>query len=373
MEKKNEGKLTRLSIEGFKSIRELKALEMRNLNILIGANGSGKSNFIDIFRFLRAIVNQNFAEYVNCYGTADKFLFNGAKQTMNIKAHLAFDRTEYRIETWRTIDHKFQILNEEIKSKQYDWQIVSSNCFESKLKDVKNQAPAKGSYAATQNLYNAIANTMIYHFQDTGNSAALKAASGATDNRRLKQDASNIAAVLLAMKKNHNIEYRYLVKILKLIAPYFDDFVLEPQKSGQTDVVKLLWEQKGSDSIMEPFQFSDGTLRFICLLTAMMQPNPPSLIIIEEPELGLHPEAINIISDVMMTVSEKTQIIAATQSSILIDYFDPEDIIVVNREDGSSTFRRLKTEELNIWLEEYTLGQLWRKNVVEGGTQYEGP
>jgi predicted ATPase len=118
---------------------------------------------------------------------------------------------------------------------------------------------------------------------------------------------------------------------------------------------------------MQPYHFSDGTIRFICLTTALLQPNLPSTVIIDEPELGLHPYAIEILAELINAASQKTQVIISTQSPALVDYFEPEDIIVVNRENGASTFRRLDADRLSSWLEDYSLGELWRKNVISGG------
>lgn len=122
---------------------------------------------------------------------------------------------------------------------------------------------------------------------------------------------------------------------------------------------------------MQPYHLSDGTIRFICLSTALLQPNPPATIIIDEPELGLHPSAIGILAELIETASRRTQVIVATQSPLLMDYFSPEDIIVVNRKNGSSVFERLKAEDYKEWFEDFSLGELWVKNVIAGGPNHE--
>lgn len=152
-----------------------------------------------------------------------------------------------------------------------------------------------------------------------------------------------------------------------MVAPFFDDFILEIIKKGEKDTVKLSWKQKASDYPMQPYHFSDGTIRFICLATTLLQPNPPSTVVIDEPELGLHPYAIEILAELIQSAAKKTQLIISTQSPALIDCFSPNDIIVVNRKNGASIFERLDTDTLTSWLEDYSLGELWRKNVVTGG------
>ena len=158
---------------------------------------------------------------------------------------------------------------------------------------------------------------------------------------------------------------------VRLIAPFFDDFLLRPQTRGTNEQVRLEWMQKGSDFPFQPNQLSDGTIRFICLTVCLLQPDPPATIVIDEPELGLHPFAISMLADLIKSASERTQVIISTQSPTLLDYFDPSHIIVVNRREGRSTFERLDSQALAGWMEEYSVGELWQKNVVQGGPTSE--
>jgi predicted ATPase len=107
------------------------------------------------------------------------------------------------------------------------------------------------------------------------------------------------------------------------------------------------------------------------LTTALLQPNPPSTIIIDEPELGLHPYAVEILAELIAATAKKTQLIISTQSPSLVDYFEPGNIVVVNRKDGASVFNRLNKDALSSWLNDYSLGELWRKNIVTGGPAHE--
>ncbi len=190
------------------------------------------------------------------------------------------------------------------------------------------------------------------------------------DDERFRHDASNIAAFLLKLKATPQA-YELIRNTVRLIAPYFDDFLLRPRKLGENEVVRLEWTQKGSDFPFQPSQLSDGTLRFICLATALLQPDPPSTIIIDEPELGLHPYALAVLADLMKSASKRRQVIVSTQSPTLVDHFEPSDIIVVNRADGQSTFERLDEKQLKDWLADYSIGELWQKNVIRGGPGHE--
>ena len=165
--------------------------------------------------------------------------------------------------------------------------------------------------------------------------------------------------------------YKKIVDSIRLVMPFFDDFRLDVQKLGEAEKVRLSWNQKGSDFPMQPYHLSDGAIRFICLATALLQPTLPSIIIIDEPELGLHPAAIVVLAELIQHAAQRTQVIVATQSPALVDQFGIEDVIVMSREDGASTFQRLGKDDFLVWLEDYSVGELWTKNVIAGGPVYE--
>jgi predicted ATPase len=187
------------------------------------------------------------------------------------------------------------------------------------------------------------------------------------DRDRLRHDASNVAAFLLHLKSVNAGTYELIRDTVRLIAPFFDDFLLRSEDRGGNEQVRLEWHQRGSDFPFQPHQLSDGTIRFICLATALLQPTPPATIVIDEPELGLHPYAIGMLANLVKSAAERTQVIICTQSPILLDYFEPDEVITVNRVESASQFERLNPNELEQWLDDYSVGELWQKNVVHGG------
>ncbi|MCE5340776.1 MAG: AAA family ATPase [Planctomycetaceae bacterium] len=360
--------LDKLTIKGFKSIKSLEDFELKKLNVMIGGNGAGKSNFVDIFRMLRAMVDENFANFIRNRGGADDFMFNGPKSTKVIKAEFRFGNNAYSFELEPTASEDFVITQEWEKYKDNGWCIGEGNR-ESKITANKDQKSiSHPSYNGVgYYIYDSISNWVVYHFHDTSATSPMRRSEITADNMRLRPNASNIAPFLLELRGNASNAYAEIVESIKLVTPFFDDFILKPRQNGEKEKVNLSWKQKGSDYPMQPYHFSDGTIRFICLATALLQPNLPSTIIIDEPELGLHPYAIEILAELIQAAAKKTQVIVSTQSPHLIDKFNPEDIIVVNREDGASTFKKLDAKELAHWLKEYSLGELWRKNIITGG------
>ena len=370
--------LDKITIKGFKSIRALEDFDLSNLNVLIGGNGAGKSNFIDFFRMLRAMLelplpglaSASLKTYIADGGGSDDFLFNGPKVTEQIEIVTRFGPNGYRFKLAPTADENF-IINDE--ARYYEggaigwWEMGSGQATPELLKDKDKRGFAGGRNVASY-IYDAISSWKIYHFHDTSKLASMRRYETIDDHDYLRFDAANIAPFLYDLKKNAQNVYKQIVDTIRLVTPFFDDFILKPNKNEK---VNLRWRQKGSDYPLKPHHLSDGTLRFICLTTALLQPVLPSTIIIDEPELGLHPYAIVILAELIQATSKKTQIIISTQSPSLVDYFEPEDIIVVNRKKGASVFERLNKHDLSSWLEDYSLGDLWRKNIVTGGPTHE--
>jgi predicted ATPase len=363
--------LDKLTIKGFKSIKSLEKFELRSLNVLIGANGAGKSNFVDFFRMIAAMMKQDgLKEFVA--GGADLYLFGGPKETKKIVVKMIFGPNGYDFELAPTDDGFFLINNEQrhyfpVESTRN----LGSGNFNPALLYDRDDSPVLGTgeHGASWYTYNAITSWKIYHFHDTTRESGMRRYHDIGHNETLFTDASNIAPFLLRLREENKQDYQKIIETIRLVLPFFDDFILKPNAH---EMVRLDWRQKGlQDYPMRPSQLSDGALRFICLTTALMQPEPPSTIIIDEPELGLHPYAIDILSELFMSASKRMQIIVSTQSPALVDYFSPDDVVVVNRKNGASDFVRLRQEELQVWLEEYSLGELWRKNILSAGPTHE--
>lgn len=359
--------IDKITLKGFKSIELLESFELHNLNVLIGANGAGKSNFVDYFRMLRAMADEAFQKFVLEAGGGDGFLFLGPKKTNEIFSRIEFKPNAYEHVLQPTAGGSLIIASETTEYKDSRNTYPSSP--ESILKSLKGQKsynypgrPGVGHY-----IYQSVSSWTVYHFHDTSSLAPMRRDQPLRDWERFRHDASNIAAFLLNLKEEKEGSYELIRDTVRLIAPFFHDFLLRPQKRGSDEQVRLEWQQKGSDFPFQPNQLSDGTIRFICLATSLLQPEPPATIVIDEPELGLHPYAISILADLIKSAAARTQVIISTQSPTLLDYFDAEEIVVVNRKRGRSTFDRLDEEDLKDWLEDYSVGELWQKNVVQGG------
>jgi len=369
--------LQKLSISGFKSIERLEDFSLASPSILIGANGAGKSNFVDFFRLLRAMVDEQLQAFVaRQLGSGDGFFYLGPKHTAAIGARLEFGSNVYQFSLGPTADGSLYIVDEAVQfTGGYgigQLRSIGSGLKESTLRAKRSEPARFGSgMGVPGHVYDSVAQWVVYHFHDTSALAPMRREQLVQDSAYLRNDAGNIAAFLLNLRETGASSYTLVVDSVRSVMPFLDDFLLRVEERGGEQRVRLDWRQKGSDFPFQPNHLSDGTLRFICLATALQQPSPPSLIVIDEPELGLHPYAIALLAELIHAAAKRTQVIVSTQSPQLIDHFAPHEIVVVNREDGRSVFRRLDEGTLADWLEEYTLGELWQKNVVQAGPTYE--
>ncbi|MGP1347476.1 MAG: AAA family ATPase [Phycisphaerales bacterium] len=361
--------LDKLTIRGFKSIESLEDFELGALNILIGANGAGKSNFVEFFRVLRAMVDGALQLYINTNGPADGYFFNGVSFTKRIEADLSFGLNRYVFAFRPTAEGTILIDNEQTQyTRGGSLQMIGSGRLESSLRARKHDLSMTGEWmGANAYVWEAVSDWHVYHFHDTSMTAGMRRDSGIEQTDKLRSSGENLAAFLLGLRKDHPGVYENIRKTVQRIAPYFDDFVLSVKKEKAEDQVRLTWKQKGKEYIFSPGHLSDGTIRFICLTTALLQPSPPSTIVVDEPELGLHPEALTILAGMLRSASKRTQIIAATQSPVLLSEFEPEQVVTVDQVDGASRFQRLDAEALGEWLDEFSLGELWLKGNVRGG------
>jgi predicted ATPase len=346
-----------IEINGYKSIKGAR-IDLSPVNILIGSNGSGKSNFVSFFDFLNKLCNRTLNNYIALKGGDDKILHKGKKNTDTISFKMEFDNGQngYSAKLQSGTDG-FIFLNENLIYRGQTTDISNSNN-EARLK-ITDKYRAK-------DIIKYLNGFRKYHFHDTGsNSPFTKYSNIENDIYYFYETGMNIAAFLYHIQETDKIFYNRIIKNIQSVAPYFSDFFFAPNKENN---LKLQWTDKYSDVIFGTNDLSDGTLRFIALSVLFLQPNLPDTIIIDEPELGLHPSAIAKLAAMIHSASDKDcQVILATQSADLISHFLPEDIITVDQSGGETKFNRLNSNDLQQWLEDYTIDDLWKRDIITGG------
>jgi len=365
-------KLTNLTICGFKTIRELRDFQPGPINVLIGANGAGKSNFVSFFRLLGAMLGSpgDLQNHVAVSGGAHALLHRGPETTREMQASVDMETglgdIEYQFRLSYAAGDTLIFADERMRLRPVapapdtPWIELGTGHREARLVE-----GGGGRHPTAGTLLSLLLNQCVVHqFHNTSPTARIRGKWPVTDSRLLKEDAGNLAPVLLRLREQDPEYYRRITETLRLIMPFFADFELHAHHGA----VLLQWRERGSDLIFDVSQASDGMLRTMALVTLLGQPlgNQPAILILDEPELGLHPYAINIVAGLLRAASLHTQVIVATQSTAFVNCFEPEDIVVVNRTGMESTFERLSAEKLKDWLDEYSLSELWEKNVIGG-------
>jgi predicted ATPase len=360
-----------ITVKGFRSIASIEKLSLRPINLLIGANGVGKSNFIGVFSFLHAVREGQLQDYVRTSGGADQILHFGARTTEQIEIHISFEKelNQYQL-----------ILKSSNDDSLYPAQEIASfwdkeryqTPYTEILRSRENGREAGISDSNLQRTADWVRHRLgrwrLYHVHDTSSNSPMRKTAKLNDNRFLRPDGSNLPAFLYRLRTRDRKSYNLIRGTVQRVAPFFDDFLLEPDPLNE-ETIRLAWKHKNSDQYFGVSALSDGSLRFIVLATLFLQPEElrPSVILVDEPELGLHPYAVALLASLVKQASHKTQVILSTQSSLLLDHFEPEDVLVAERaDDGGTHLRRLETSQLESWLEDYSLGQLWEKNELGG-------
>jgi predicted ATPase len=361
--------IQRMKIEGFKSIKSLD-IELKPLNILIGANGAGKSNFISAFKFLNELTSRNLQYYIAQSGGAERFLHFGSKNTQSLLFELDFGVNKY------SVNLKPALPDTLIIEKEYaifDGNKVGYNggtkpVLLNDLPALETSLSDSPEYISKHTNRRLQTSYKIYHFHDTSSSAPVKNTCSLNDALKLQSDGGNLASFLYVFKNSAVFLHHYqkIVDTIQLVAPFFQDFILEPDANGN---ILPRWKHRNSEKSWTFHDLSDGTLRFICLTTLLQQPFNciPATVLIDEPELGLHPHALNILASMLKSVAAQgKQVIVSSQSVTLINHFSAEDLLVADQVSNETVIRRLEEDEVTAWLEEYTLGSIWEKNIIGG-------
>ncbi|MCP4695541.1 MAG: AAA family ATPase [Gammaproteobacteria bacterium] len=361
------GKLKSIHLRGYKSFRDAE-VQFGDITVLLGANGAGKSNLVSFFRMLNSLSMGSLQDCIGRNGGSDSILYYGRRTTSQMQADIEFEEGAYSLkladaapDTLIFTDERIVVQREKNCSQSQD---IGAGHKESRLKEKDRDGDR-----TCKAILGMLSRCRCYQFHDTSSAASIRKSGYIEDAACLRGDAGNLAAYLRASQETHPDCYERIVDAIRLVFPSFSSFVLEPSPRNEKYIL-LNWREKGGpDYLLGPHQLSDGTLRFMALATLFLQPAEklPGMIILDEPELGLHPYAISVFAGMVKSVAAKAQVIIATQSTRLVDEFEPDQIAVIKSEEESGTqCKRLDQEKLSEWLADYSLSELWEKNLFGG-------
>ena len=374
-------RLESIYLGGYKSFGQCQEINFGNVTVLLGANGAGKSNVISLFRMLNHMVTGGLQSYVSKNGMAHSLLHFGAERTREIFLEACFTS-----EAWRGIykavlafgmpdtlfmEHEYLAVEEGAKSTQMENSLVASGRGESFLgTEVPSKDMNPSQVDCWRRMKSLLSGIRTFQFHDTSETSRLRRASYVESGAYLMGDAGNLPAFLYAMKANNPRYYQRIVEHIKLMVPQFRDFHLRPSSNNENFIFLNWVGEQGDQYLFGPHQLSDGSLRYMALASLLLQPkkNIPDVIVLDEPELGLHPAAIVSLAEMISVAQRNCQVILATQSPLLANQFSVGDIVIVDYDNvqNETVLKRLDPDALKGWLDNYTIEELWEKNVLGG-------
>ena len=365
-----------IRIRGFRSLADVEIEALPRAAVLIGANGSGKSNFIRFFEMVSWMIGSGrLAEFVQKNGGADDQLFGGSKISPTMEAELAIrtenGRNDYRFVFTYAHPDRFIFTEEAFRfsrkgwGTEASWEHLGSSHSEAKIVDVSRYTGvAEVNQTTARVLVYLLRQCAVYQFHDTSHDSQLRKNWDVEDNMYLRSHGGNLAAILLRLEREDAQRFELICNHIRGALPVFDGFELE-ESYGK---VMLRWKASGLDKTIGAHLTSDGSLRFFALVTLLNLPSEmlPDVVLLDEPELGLHPAAVALVGDMIKVCATGRQVIVATQSPLLVDAFDIDEILVLEAQDGKSSVHRFDEERYQEWLSEYTTGELWQKNLLGG-------
>ena len=367
-----------IRIRGFRSLADVELIGLPDTTVLIGANGSGKSNFIRFFEMVSWMLRAHrLSEFVARHGGADHQLFVGSSHTNRLEAELSLrtnaGRDDYRFVLAHAHPDRFVFAEEAFRSSRQNfpfatepqWRPLGVGHEEARIVESAqtNQLDRINRKTASV-IVGLLRNCAVFQFHDTSDRSNFKQAWDVADNGTLRSHGGNLAAILYRLEHEDIKRFEQICRHISRILPVFDRFQIE-DRFGK---VMLRWKLKGTDETFGAHLTSDGSLRFFALVTLLNLPSEmlPDIILLDEPELGLHPAAIALIAGMVKSVATERQVIIATQSPLLVDAFDLDEIVVLELRDRRTEFRRLDADQYQIWLDDFTTGELWQKNLIGG-------
>ena len=365
-----------LRVKGFRSLADVEIGDMPRAAVLIGANGSGKSNLVRFFEMMSWMIRvRRLNEFVQRYGGADDQLFGGSKTSLRMEAQLAIrtesGRNDYRFTLEYAQPDRFQFVDEAFRftrvgsGSEAPWQELGTSHVEAKIVEAgQSDKFVDFERKAAGVLVHLLRRCSAYQFHDTSFNSAFMTKCDPTENNHLLSNGGNLAAILLRLEREYSRRFESICDYIGRCLPNFDRFQIEEDARA----VLLQWKAKGMNKTFGPNLTSDGSLRLFALVTLLNLPPEmlPDVLLMDEPELGLHPSAIALVGDMIKALAEERQVIVATQSPLLVDEFDFDEIHVLELKDGRTRILRHDKREYRHWLEKYTTGELWQKNLIGG-------
>ena len=381
-------KIERIKIGGFRRLREVN-LEVRPFMVVIGANGVGKTSFLDAFSVLSSSASGNLNNALSLFGGIENILTRGKSvelsfsvdmdipqyQPLNYELRLSPSSTAYSIQreilSQRHERHVLPFLHIDSSGSDIRYYemggkvpsgLVRPNWEHNPLETSLAQVPKM--FREPEELRRILATATQYHALDVGPRAAVKMPQPMKPATLPGPNGEDLVPYLYYLRESDRNRFDSIVDSLRSAFPGFEELAFPPVAAG---VLAMIWKDKNFRKPMYTNELSEGTLRFLWIISLLASPSLSTITMIDEPEISLHPELLSLLADLMREAAKRTQLIVATHSDRFIRFLKPEEVVVMDvNEDGCSTVAWADSLDLDEWLADYSLDEVWRMGRMGG-------
>jgi predicted ATPase len=381
-----------IQVQGFRRLRDFH-LRLEPLNVMIGANGSGKTSLLEVFSLLAASASGGLKETIHNLGgvnlnlTASEYSDTSAAEEMRFGLEKSVPGNaplKYSV-SLRQAGANYQIPNESFTQHQDVTKPGPHKHFDAGYGDVRYYDPAARKlvipawehdpqesalsqvpkmYQAPEDFRKTLASSTHYHGLDVGSRAPVRLPQPMREAKLPGRDGEDLVSCLYWMREAGPDRFETIQDTIRAAFPGFERLNFPPVAAG---TLALTWKEKGMKHPFFMHQLSEGTLRFLWLVTLLYSPGLTGVTMIDEPEVSLHPELLSILADCLREASQRTQLIIATHADRLVRFLSPGDVVVMDvQEDGTTRATRAIDLNLDAWLDDYTLDQVWQHGTLGG-------
>jgi predicted ATPase len=395
--------ITSLTIKGYRSLKDV-TIPLGPLNVMIGPNGGGKTNIMDVLALLQEAATGSLSDAIDRRGPIRSLLFAGGAKSIEVAVEISLPpgfRRALRSGAQKTLRYAvtlapagggYYVKSERMWSDDvrkalgfpvFAGRGVLARATQTAAKTFlaeHQMTPAELALSRPDSVLSPVARlrltflkkvlgraVCVYGLPDTRTDAPMRQPQVARMESVLKRDSSNLPAVLQLISQSDRYEHMYEDIESELRAGFPQEFRgLKFPSSGGDGRIAMRWREKAfPDRSFDAYEISDGTINFVRLATLLAGSTTPQVVCIDEPEVGLHPRLIRLVAEMLQANAGPRQFIVATHSPALVDKLNPEEVLVVEKTEGATQVRRLDPDDLKHWLDKFSLGELWQTGQLE--------
>ena len=374
-----------IKIKGFKRLHDVD-VEMRPMMVMIGANSVGKTSLLDSISLLSASAGGMLNKRLNDMGGISEILTQGISHSISFESDIeieGYESLRYSLR-FEPKGQSYSISKETLSQAQSNYssepfKYIESSCDDIRYFDTSTKRlvrpewehnPFESSLSQVPRMFRlpddlrrTLSSVTQYHVLDVSQRAPVKLPQQMKPAIFPGENGEDLIPFLYNLRESNSDRYETIEDSLKVAFPGFESLNFPPVASG---MISMTWKEKYFKNPIYIHQLSEGTLRFLWLVSLLQSPGLSTVTMIDEPEVSLHPELLGLLAELMREASARTQIIVATHSDRLIKFLNPGEVVVMDMdENGFTSVQWADSLNLDRWLEDYSLDEIWRMNLME--------